>query len=59
MLPVQVQFPSAARDFSPRVKFADSLKVSAHPRVQSHALTSVRMLKISYSMPEFSGLLKH
>ena len=39
---------------------ADSLMVSVHPRVQSHAFTSVRTLKIPWSMSEFGGLwLKH
>ena len=30
-----------------------------HPRVQSHALTSVYRLKILRSMSEFGGLWKH
>ena len=43
----QVRFPGAARDFSPRVKLQCTLlRVSVHPRVQSHAFTSVRTLKI-------------
>ena len=44
---MQVRFPGAARDFLLRVNFqCNSLKVSVHPRVQSHALKSVRTLKI-------------
>ena len=35
------------------------LRVSVHPRVQSHAFTSVRTLKIPWSMSEFGGLWKH
>ena len=43
----QVRFLGAARDFLPESTFsADSLSVPVHPRVQSHALTSVRTLKI-------------
>ena len=34
-------------------------RVSIHPRVQSRALTSVRMLKILKSTSEFGGLWKH
>ena len=46
-LPTQVRFPGAARDFLPLSTLsADSLTVSEHPRVQLHAFTSVRMLKI-------------
>ena len=60
---MQVQFPGAARDFfSQESTFsADSLLVSLHPRVKSHALTSVHTLKILLSMSEFGGLwqLKH
>ena len=62
MLLTQVRSPGAARDFSPRVNFnfsADCLMVSIHPRVQSHASTSVCMLKILWSMSEFGGLWKH
>ena len=45
---MKVQFPSAGRDFLPRVNFhsADSVLVSVHPHVQSHALVSVHMIKI-------------
>ena len=45
---MQVRFPGAARDFSPRVNFQCRLSptVSVHPSVQSQALTSVRTLKI-------------
>ena len=43
----QVQFPGGQGNFPPGSIFsADSLTVSAHPRLQSHALTSVRTLKI-------------
>ena len=35
------------------------LRVSVHPRVQSHALASVCILKILSSMSEFDGLWKH
>ena len=44
----RVELPGAARDFSlPESTFsADSLTLSVHPRVQSHAFTSVCMLKI-------------
>ena len=47
-LPTQVRFPFAARDFSPRVNFQCRLSYASPytPRVQSHALTSVRTLKI-------------
>ena len=42
--------------FLPESTFsADSLPVSVHPRVQSHALTSARKLKILKSMSEFGG----
>ena len=46
--PSLVRFPGAAGDFFlPEVTFiAGSFKVSVHPRVQSHAFTSVRTLKI-------------
>ena len=45
--PTQVRFSGAASDFFPRVNFnADSLTVSVHLRVQSHAFTSMRTLKI-------------
>ena len=45
--PTQVRFPGAARDFPPRVNFsADCHTVFVHPRVQSHAFTYVRTLKI-------------
>ena len=44
----QVRFPGASRDFSPRVNFhEDSLSVSVHPRVQSHALTFCSHVKDS------------
>ena len=56
----QVQFPSVARDFSPKANFSeDSLTVSVHPHVQSHAFTSVRTLKVPLSMSEFGGLRKY
>ena len=43
--------------FLPESTFsADSLTVSGHPRVQSHAFTSVRTLKILQSVSEFGGL---
>ena len=35
------------------------LRVSVHPRVQSHALKSVRALKILWFMSEFGGLWKY
>ena len=35
------------------------LRASVHPRVQSHVLTSVRTVKILWSMSEFGGLWKH
>ena len=39
---------------------ADSLKVSLHPHLQSRAsLTSVRTLRMLWSMSEFGGLWKH
>ena len=38
---------------------ADSLAVSIHPHVQSHAFTTVCTLKILQSMSEFDGLGKH
>ena len=41
----QVRFPSAERDFSARFR-VDSLSESGHFRMHSHALTSVRTLKI-------------
>ena len=42
--------------FSPDLTFsADSLSVSVHPYVQSRALTSVRTIKILFSMSEFGG----
>ena len=43
-----VQFTDAAKDFFPPEPtfIADSFTVSAQSRVQSHALTSVRTLKI-------------
>ena len=40
----RVRFPGAARDFSPRVN--SQCKLSVHPRVQPHASTCVRTLKI-------------
>ena len=44
--PMHVQFPCAARDFSSTVNFGvDSLMVSVHPCVQSHAFTSVHTLR--------------
>ena len=44
----QVRFPEAARDilFQTQLSVQTLLRVSVHPRVQSHALTSVRTLKI-------------
>ena len=45
---MRVQFPGAARDFSPRVNFqftSTHLQRSYSPRVLSHASTSVCMLK--------------
>ena len=43
--------------FLPESTFsADSFTVSVYPHVQSHASTSVRTLKIPWSMPEFGGL---
>ena len=59
-LQTQVRFPIAPRDFPPESTFsADSLTASVHPRVQSHAFTSVSTLKIPWSMSEFGGLWKH
>ena len=45
---MQVQFPGAARDFSPRVNFQCCLflRVSIHPCMQSRVLASVHMLKV-------------
>ena len=55
-LPTQVRFPGEARDFLPGSTFsADSLTVSGNPRVQSHAFTSLRTLKMPWSMSEFGG----
>ena len=53
--------PQCGKGFSPQCQLsrADSLMVSVHPRVQSHAFTSVRMLKIPMSVSEFGGLWKH
>ena len=43
----QVRFHGAARDFSPSQLFVQTLlRCPYSPRVQSHALTSVRKLKI-------------
>ena len=44
----QVRFPGAARDFSPRGNFQCRLSYMCPyaPPVQTHALTSVRALKI-------------
>ena len=45
--PTQVRFPGAARDLSPRVNFQYRLSYGVRTlRVQSHAFTSVRTLKI-------------
>ena len=57
MPPTQVRFPSAARDFSPRVDFQCRLSYMYPyiPCVQSHAITSVCTLKILQSMSEFGG----
>ena len=56
----QVRLPGAARDFSPgQLSVRTLLRVSVHPRAQSHALTSVRTLKIPLSRSEFGGLWKH
>ena len=54
----QVRFPGAASDAPPRVNFSMQtlLRVSIYPRAQSHALTTVRTLKILLSMSEFGGL---
>ena len=38
---------------------ADCLTVSVQSRIQSHVFTSVRTLKIPWSMSEFGGLWKH
>ena len=48
MLPTQVRFSGAARDFSPSVSFQCRLSydVRTPPCVQSHAFTTVPMLKI-------------
>ena len=58
---MEVRFPGAARNLSPRVNFQCRLFYVCPytPRVQSHALTSVRTLKILWSMSEFDGLWKH
>ena len=43
----KVQFPGAARDFSPsQLSVQTLLRVSVHPCEQSHAFTYVRTLKI-------------
>ena len=43
----QIRFPGAAvREFLPSQLSVDSFSVSAQPRVQSRALTSVRTLEI-------------
>ena len=44
----QVGFPGAERGFCPRGQLSVQtlLTVSVHPRVQPHALTAVRTLKI-------------
>ena len=42
----RVRVPRAARDFSPRVSFQCRLWCLYSPRVQSHASTSARTLKI-------------
>ena len=55
--PTQVRFPGAARDFLSRVNFQCRLSHDAHaPCVQSQALTSVRTLKIPWSMSGFGRL---
>ena len=49
---MRVQFPCAARDFSPRVNFqftSTHLQCLYSPRVLSHASTSVCMLKHGYT----------
>ena len=52
---MQVRFPGAARDFSlSHLSVQTLLCVSVHPRVQSHASTSERMLKNRKSMSESS-----
>ena len=45
---MQVRFPGLARDFSPQSQLSVQtlLRVSVHPCVQSHALTSIHTLKI-------------
>ena len=61
----QVRFPGAARFVCLFFLSQSQLSVqtlsrgSVHPRVQSHATTSVRTLKILWSMSEFGGLWKH
>ena len=57
----QVRFPGAARDFFSPSQFSVQilLRVSAHPRVQSHAVKYMRTLKILWSVLEFGGLWKH
>ena len=58
----QVRFPGGAKDSSLLAESpftADSFTLSVHPRVQSHAFTSVRSLKILSSMSEFGGLRKY
>ena len=54
----QVQFLSAARDFSPLVNLTVQtlFRCLYTPHVQLHALTSVCTLKILWSMSEFGGL---
>ena len=56
---MQVQFPSAARDFSPTVSFQCRLSYGAHTPLRAIVLTFMRTLKTLQSMSEFDGLWKH
>ena len=57
--PTQVRFPGAEGVCLPRSTFStDSLTVFVHTRVESQAITSVRTLKIPWSMSEFGGIME-
>ena len=52
--------PQCGKGFFSQSTFsADSPTVSVHPRVQSHAFTSVRTIRIPLSTSDFGGLWKH
>ena len=60
ILQLKSKYKTPVLSLNPESTFrTDSLLVSVHPRVQSHALTSVRMIKILQSMSEFGGLWQH